>query len=186
MTETDCPSRELLSAYVDREANPSEERRVGLHLADCSACRAQVRALTRLKVSVRNQPLPAMPAELRKELLAAARAADRERELERAGPFDLLRSGAWLEALSRLLPLRAYGPGWAAAAAALLVAIGLGAWRVTRAAGTPVPVDFILAAHNQYVRTMPVAPTEKIMAELPVQISYAAPEEAGDAPRDVY
>ena len=27
-----CPDRETLSAYLDREANPSEERRVDLHL----------------------------------------------------------------------------------------------------------------------------------------------------------
>ena len=40
-----------MSAYVDREANPSEERRVDLHLADCGACRAQVRSLGRLKTA---------------------------------------------------------------------------------------------------------------------------------------
>ncbi|MCX5789281.1 MAG: zf-HC2 domain-containing protein [Elusimicrobia bacterium] len=177
MTESDCPRRDLLSAYVDREANPSEERRVDLHLADCAACRAQVRSLGRLKAAVRNQPVPPMPADLRESLMAMARAAQRRAD----GGFAARLSAAWREALdasARAAAALRARPAWGAALAALLLTVAWGGWQLNRR--TFVPVDLILAAHNQYARTMPLASTEKIMSEMPVQITYAETEEAGE------
>lgn len=181
MTETDCPSPDLLSAYVDREASPAEERRVGVHLAGCGSCREGVRALARLKLSVRNQPAPPMPADFKRELLAAARATDAEVRRELGREAARREAADWLGALAGAF---GHARGWAAAAALLALA-GAGGWRLTRPAAVPLPVGFILAAHNQYVRTMPLAPTEKILSELPVQISWA-PAEEDDASRAAY
>ncbi|MBI5201109.1 MAG: zf-HC2 domain-containing protein [Elusimicrobia bacterium] len=169
MTENICPAGELLSAYVDREANPSEERRIDLHLADCGACRSRVRSLGRLKTAVRNQPLPPLPAALKADLLALARDAQARAE------------GSWrgrIKAFFELLAASVATPAGAAAAAALLLALAWGGWRF--GAGTNVPVDFVLAAHNEYARTMPLAATERIMTELPVQITSAGSEDKED------
>lgn len=173
MTETLCPPRDLLSAYVDREANPSEERRVDLHLADCAGCRAQVRTLARLKTAVRNQPLPPLPAEVRRALERAALEAGPRSAW--SGPWGPAARAAGALGLARLRP---------AAGFALAGALGLLAWGGWRLRGprTVVPVDLILAAHNQYALTMPLASTERILSELPVQLS-----QSGDAGgRDVY
>ena len=39
-----CPERGLLSPYVDNEIGPAGARRVELHVAECRACREQLRA----------------------------------------------------------------------------------------------------------------------------------------------
>ena len=177
MTENICPPRELLSAYVDREANPSEERRVDIHLADCGACRARVRSLGRLKTAVRNQPVPPLPAELRQDLLRLAREADaRVRGNLWSRVAEALESAG--KALSQAPAAFRQRPAWGAAAAAALLTLAWGGWRLQ--VRTTVPVDFVLAAHNQYSRTMPLAATEKIMSDLPVQITYAGSEDTGD------
>jgi anti-sigma factor RsiW len=159
---------------VDREANPSEERRVDLHLADCTACRAQVRSLGRLKAAVRNQPVPPMPADLRESLMAMAGAAQARAE----GGFAARLSAVWrlaVETSAQAAALLRQRPAWGAALAGLLLALAWGGVRLNQR--TVVPVDMILAAHNQYARTMPLASTEKIMSDLPVQISYAGSDE---------
>ncbi|MBI4425353.1 MAG: zf-HC2 domain-containing protein [Elusimicrobia bacterium] len=173
MTDNDCPPREVLSAYVDREANPSEERKVDLHLADCAGCRARVRTLARLKTAVRNQPLPPLSPDLRRALERAARQA-RQGWGARLAESAARAAGALGEAL-RARPLAGLG------LAGILAALAWSGWRL-RAPATVLPVDLILAAHNQYALTMPLASTERILSELPVQIS-----QAGDAGgRDVY
>jgi anti-sigma factor RsiW len=167
----------LLSAYVDREANPSEERRVDIHLADCGACRAVVRSLGRLKIAVRNQPAPPMPADLRRDLLRLAREADARRRGLLPAPLGGALRG-FGRALAEAASVLAVRPAWSAAAAALLLALAWGGRRMS--AKTDVPVDFVLAAHNGYSRTMPLAPTETIMSDLPAQITYAGAEETSD------
>ncbi|MBI4347153.1 MAG: zf-HC2 domain-containing protein [Elusimicrobia bacterium] len=194
MTENRCPPGALLSAYVDREVDPSEERRVGLHLAGCGGCRARVRSLGRLKLAMRHRPTPSMPADLREDLLRMARDADARRRARRS-PWARLSEAA----LELAAGLRAR-PAWAAAGAALLLTVALAGRRIQARPEAltqgpealtqgpealtqgpeAVSVDFVLAAHNEYSRTLPLASTEKIMTELPVQISSAGSEEGSD------
>ncbi len=155
-----CLEKELLSAYIDREATPAEERRVQLHLADCEGCRRALRLLGRLKVAVRSQPVPPLPADLRASLEGMAVSVRKPTGWRAFWEFALVLPGRRMSY---------------AAAAALAGALCVLAWRQRSA--TVIPVEVILAAHNQYALTMPLAAREKIMSDLPIQISYGGGEE---------
>lgn len=69
---------ELLSVYLDGEANPQEERRVADHLASCAACRQRLEGARRVVSDLRRLPpveVPSVLAARVKERVAAERAA---------------------------------------------------------------------------------------------------------------
>ncbi|MDE2236908.1 MAG: zf-HC2 domain-containing protein [Elusimicrobia bacterium] len=138
---------ELLGAWLDGAATAEEAGAVGAHLASCAACRAQVRWLKALKAGVGACDVE-MPARLKASLLARARAADRRRALRRR-----LREAA--AALHRPLAVL----GLAAAFAAVLLV--LRARRVDT-----IPVSEMLAAHDSYALTLPLANQEEELSGL--------------------
>jgi hypothetical protein len=126
-------SSEALSAYLDGETAPAEERRLAAHLAGCLHCRSRLAATRRLVGGLRHLPPVAPPPELaalvRSRVAAAAasssvgRAAappasgvgsgDRGRsEGSGAGGAGGERPRAWLRSLSRLRRLRSVAWGW--------------------------------------------------------------------------
>ena len=107
-----------------------------------------------------------MPAELRESLREAAPPA----EPFWAAPLRELRAG--LSHRGSVVTFAVVG------SLALLLWGRSSGWLQPR---LEVPVDLLVAAHNQYVLTMPLAPAEKIQAELPVVLAGDAVEE-----RDVY
>ena len=141
---------ELLSAVADGEAEAWESVLVAEHLRDCAACRGEMRLLRGLKAAVRRVELPPLPADLEDALLREA--------ARRAHPAV---AGIW----ARLAQwLRARPPRYAAAgfaAAALLLALRLAAGR-----DEEVPLSAILAAHDEYALTMPLASREQLDCQL--------------------
>ena len=53
---------EVLSAWLDGEADPAEEALVTTHLERCDACRARVALLRELDTAVAQPPVPPSPA----------------------------------------------------------------------------------------------------------------------------
>lgn len=141
-----CLEAELLSAYADGEAGPGERVQVEGHLSSCGTCRAELRLLEGLKGAVRAQPAPGMPAELREALgrLLPGRPS------WRAGIWEGLRRPAWAPACGL--------------AAALVAAAG---WWTISGGDEEFSIDAALAAHRVYATTMPMAETERLLAEMP-------------------
>lgn len=48
-----CPSREQLSAYVDKELTLSEMQKIDMHLQDCLSCKIEVSRLEKLLTNFR-------------------------------------------------------------------------------------------------------------------------------------
>lgn len=146
-----CPDAELLSAVLDGEASEAETRSLDRHLGGCAACRSLAAELRGLKAALEAQPVPPMPGDLRASLERMAAEVSRPRAPARAW----LRAGLWRPALALSL-----------ACAALLLA-------VIRRPGPEIPLDLVLAAHEQYERRLPLAPTEQILAGLPGRLARA-------------
>lgn len=104
----------LLSAYLDREVSPEDQREVARHLAECSTCTEELHALLALKETLRAHPLPSMPG----DLLAEIEAQTLDREESSLRPRLMMRP--WI-----------YGIGVSAAA--------LGAWMLWNAQHTARP-----------------------------------------------
>ena len=90
-----------------------------------------------------------MPAGLKAALLQQARKARRRTLRERLA--GLLRPGP-------------VGLGFATAMAAAAVAVVV---RLTGGGGEDLTMEELLAAHDEYALTMPLAPKERILSELP-------------------
>jgi hypothetical protein len=146
---TDHPSFESLSAFFDGE--PDREG-IANHAQACADCRALLRSFEAERAVIRSAwKAPAMPEDLRTALLDA---------IPSEGSPE---PGLW-EQLRRSLR----GPAPAVAAAAACLALALWA-RGTGLFGSRVeiPADLFVAAHNQYELTLPLAPKERIMTEIP-------------------
>ena len=59
-----CPTRELLSSYVDLEASPANARWLEVHLAQCAECMRSVRFLRAVKMRLACLSTPEMPQDL--------------------------------------------------------------------------------------------------------------------------
>lgn len=145
---------ELLSAYVDRQASGEEEAAVARHLEYCGDCRREVRLLGAIKRGVGRVPSPVIPQDLRAALLGEAR---RVEALSRRGLWRRL-AREWSAVFGKPL-----GWGLAAAFAAAGVAIVV---RIS-SPGDEIPLEVMLAAHDEYAMTMPLAPRELILSDLP-------------------
>jgi len=105
----------LLVAYQDGELAGRQEGRVRVHLDGCEGCRGELRALERTDELLRGHVVPPGPAP---DFLVRLRERIRaEQAVEAAAPRGRIVRGPWQR-------------GWAVAAAAvLLVAIGVGLFR---------------------------------------------------------
>lgn len=134
MSEACLHSRETVSRAYDAEQVSAEELRSAReHCAECEACTSFVSGLVKLKAV----PAPAVPPSVLDGALSAVR-QERMRDIEKAAiraardnaPEDAgIASGA-----GAAIPLRAksrWAPwtGWAAAAAAIVVAVGAVTWQ---------------------------------------------------------
>ncbi|MFH2203213.1 MAG: zf-HC2 domain-containing protein [Elusimicrobiota bacterium] len=159
-----CPKFDILSAYIDAETGGVQTRSVEAHVDECAACRRKLASMRAAKTALRELPVPALPADLAAELAALGGGVPRR------GMLEVLRT-----ALSMRNTVAAF---------ALAAGIAFMLW--VRQAGLlvprlDVPADLLMAAHNQYALTMPLAPSEKILSEMPVRLAGGMAEE-----RDVY
>ncbi len=135
--------QEKIGAFADGEASPREAWDVDRHLDACRACRRSLRLALSLKAAIRRAPSPALPAELRASLLKEAALAEPSRK----------------SAGSRIL--RPLGFGLATAMAFGALALVVRFW----AAEDEVPMEVILAAHEDYERTRPLAVRKLILTD---------------------
>jgi len=150
-----CPDKEALSAYLDGEAEAPEARALAAHMEECSPCRSRINVLKALKAAVSAAvPVPPMPDDLRRALQGMVRRPEPwwKRIIEEAGA-GLMRPAA---ALSFSM-------------AAVLALTWVVRNRRDERRLDELPVETLLAAHNQYALTMPLAAEERIIAELPVE-----------------
>jgi anti-sigma-K factor RskA len=109
---TDESLHDLAGAYVLGALEPGERAAVARHLAECSACAAEMRALRPVADGLaRAVPLSDPPPELRERVLRAA-------------------TGRAPRAARTRMIGRGFDARWLAAAAAVLVALGLGVYVV--------------------------------------------------------
>lgn len=142
---------ELLEAYARKEISAAEHKTVSHHLESCAGCRKQLRWIEASKAVIRGVPAPAMPADLKRALLDEAA---RHRRAKEAG---------WLGRAGEFWRTRPWEIGFAAAfAAAAVVLVG----RFYVSDTQPLPLGAVLAAHNDYVRTMPLSSQEPLVPDL--------------------
>jgi anti-sigma factor RsiW len=143
---------ELLEAYADGEASAQETVAVSAHLEGCPRCERSLRWISATKAVARGVRAPAMPPELKRELLAAA--AMRERQPAASN---------WLSKLGDFWTARPWAAGGAAAFAAAAVVVAV---RVAPQPAEELPLEAILAAHKEYARLMPLSSDEQLFSEL--------------------
>lgn len=140
-----CPPFETLSAFADREASPSETASLASHVPNCQACSRTLRGIAAERLSLAALAVPAAPADLNASLLALAP-----------------RPTWWGSLLSELSAGFANPSG--AVAAAALAALAVMLWARSEpqplVAELEVPVEVLMAAHQRYALTMPLAPLE--------------------------
>ena len=150
----DCDRmKEWLEPYAAGQLTGEPEARLKAHLEACPACAKELRWAMALKASVRAQPRPALPKDLRDELMRQAAAAGRVR-----WSFP-----GWLDSLRFSWRLAAgFGLASACAAAAGLLFFS----RFATAGSREISLDEVLAAHSRYRLTMPAADRDGIFADL--------------------
>jgi len=145
---SDHPSFEDLSAFFDGE---NTESHIHTHLDACADCKAVLTSMEADRAAMRSVwTAPAMPPGLTESLVAA---------IPKATPW-------WQRVLFEFrdsLRIQAAAVATAACVAVLLWGRGAG-WFSPR---VEIPSDLFVAAHNQYELTLPLAPTERIMTEMP-------------------
>ncbi|HBL17958.1 MAG: hypothetical protein A2X36_06575 [Elusimicrobia bacterium GWA2_69_24] len=154
-----CPDFEVISAYSDGEATPEEVRVVAAHVRECESCFLRLRSVESAKLALRRVPAPRLPRDLRRTLLEAGPGLGDGRAAWRRF-LEELRAGL-------LHPASVFSIGAAVVAAFLF-------WGRNEGLLTPrieLPADLLVAAHNQYALTLPLAPTERILTEMPDQIA---------------
>jgi len=159
-----CPDFELLSAHADGESTAGERVFLEKHLPSCSRCRETLQGLRAEKAGLRRLPLPPVPEALLADLESMA-----------AG-YRPCAEGIWARFFAELRAgLRHPAAVFALAAA---VCLGLVLWGRGRGLLTPhldVSVDVLTAAHGQYELTLPLAPSERILSEMPQQLAVGWP-----------
>jgi anti-sigma factor (TIGR02949 family) len=148
----------LVGALLDGELSPSEAERARRHVETCARCGRRAKLVAALKKAVRRAPAPAAPPELKAVLLAQARAIRARRAEPRSAPW-------------RSVWLRPSGIGAAAALAFAAAAVVVLARRPQQV----VPIDWMLAAHDEYALTMPLSPAAQLSPRLAERLA-----EAGD------
>ncbi|OIO11971.1 MAG: hypothetical protein AUJ52_01155 [Elusimicrobia bacterium CG1_02_63_36] len=143
------PSFEALSALFDGEESSEETRR---HAADCPACLLTLKSFEEERRALRGAWTVSPAGE---PFLAALADAVRERPSVLRMLADQMRES-----------LRGPAPVAATAAACLALLFwarssGLFGIRVE------IPEELFVAAHNQYELTLPLAPKERILTEMP-------------------
>ena len=152
--------RESFESYAAGRLSPAEASQLEAHLKGCPACARELRWMRALKVVVRGVSRPAIPADLRAELMRQARALSGLREA--ASP----RAG-WLESWRFSWRLAA-GFGFASAFAVAVAVLVLGRF----SSGTEeLSVDEVLDAHSRYELTMPAANRDAIFTDLGLRLS---------------
>ncbi|MDD5629422.1 MAG: anti-sigma factor [Elusimicrobia bacterium] len=151
--------RESLESYAAGRLPGAEASRLEAHLRQCPDCSRELQWVRVLKAGVRKAPRPAMPPDLRAELLRLARAASLSRSGERPpGKGGVPWHAAWRWAAG-------FGFASAFAAAAILV-IGR-----SPAAEETLSLDEVLEAHSSYEMTMPAADRESLITNLSLRLS---------------
>lgn len=106
----------LLSAYIDRELSPDDQRQMSRHLAVCPSCRAEWQSLMEVKEALSAMPSLDLPVGFWAELDSKLAAAEREPFFGDSGAGERKAANGWL-GLRRLVPV-------GMAAATLLVLVG--------------------------------------------------------------
>ena len=154
--------RENLSAYADGELSPAEKISADAHLAGCAACRAELGFIQSAKAAISGVPSPRMPESLKQTLLGEA-----GRRARQESP----RPSFW-----SVPAFRYPAAALAATFAALLVVLA-----VNRENQRPsISLDAMLAAHEEYALSRPLAPADIIYSRLPEQV-----ETSGGSPHDL-
>lgn len=148
--------KELLSALVDDQLGRREALVVERHLQECRECRKDAKLLALMKSAAKRSGTVSAPGDLKANLLAEAK-----RRRAAAEPPSLRRA-----------PLPVFGFGFAAAfaAAAALVVF------VARGPEETIPVDFMLAAHDEYALTQPLAQPAEMTSVLADRLAGAGGE----------
>jgi len=141
---------ESLTAYADGRASEAEAREVSRHLEGCGACARELRWMKAGKAALGALPRPALPPELRAALL-------KEAAKRRGSP--LRGFWAWLASPRVGAPV---GLAFAAAAALLMLRHYRGA--------EEIPLEDMLAAHEEYALTMPAAAQDVLYLQLGVRV----------------
>jgi len=148
--------RDWIEPYAAGRLAAEEAERLETHLKACSVCARELRWAQTLKAAVRALPGPAIPDDLRTDLLRQARAAARP-GLGESLPGK--NSASWIDSLSlswRMVAGLGFASAFAAAAAIMLF----------RSGSESLTLDEVLAAHSRYELTMPGANREAIYADL--------------------
>lgn len=146
---------EKISAFVDKELSDSDAEEISRHIEACGRCRREALVQEKMKSVARTIKAPPMPDSLRQALLAQAA------KIQRRETFSWWR---WLAAQWQIPSIR-YGAASAFAAASIAFAV------VSSGRDEELPLDVLLAAHDQYSMTMPLAPAEAVLARLPEKMS---------------
>ena len=155
--------RESLESYAAGRLSPAEASRLEAHLQGCPACARELRWVRTLKAVVRGVPRPAIPADLRAELMRQARALSESGERRLGKDGAPLRAAAW-----RFSWRLAAGVGFASAFAAAAAVLVFG----RLSAGTEeLTLDEVLEAHSRYELTMPAADRDAIFTGLGLRLS---------------
>jgi anti-sigma factor RsiW len=141
----------LLEAYADEEISAAERKRVSLHVHSCPSCRKKLRWIEASKASVRAAAAPSMPADLKRALLDEAARHRRAKEVP-----------GFIGRLQGLWHTRPWEIGFAAAFAATALIL---AARLSVGETVVLPLDSVLAAHNDYVRTMPLSSQDQLLPD---------------------
>jgi len=142
-------TRESLESYAAGRLDPAQASRLEAHLQHCPACAKELRWLRSLKAVVRGVPRPAMPAELRAELMRRARKSAPERP-------TWCFSWRWAAGLG-------FASAFAAAAVLVFGRPSTGTEELT--------LDEVLEAHSRYQLTMPAADRDSIFTGLGLRLS---------------
>ncbi len=161
-----CPDHEGLSAFLDEEDAGTPRDEIQRHVESCSACRRTLRAMRASQVAMSALSVPAMPEDLAERLSAMSLPTQGRPILEGIGAGFFNRRSVVALAFAACLVLAV----WARREGFLVPRLEL-------------PADLLMAAHNQYALTMPLAPSEKIMAEMPIRLAGSS---RSSQERDVY
>jgi len=140
--------RNFLEPYAAGQASAREAALVEEHVKACPACGRELGWIRGLKASLRAAPRPAIPDDLRAQLMRQARSM----------------AGAARRPAAREPWRAAIGFGFASAFAAAAAVLAFG--HFFSGGADELSLDEVLTAHRRYELTMPAADREAIYADL--------------------